>query len=158
MTDLIVRDDPHTMSAAEIYSILPHRYPFALLDRVLDYEPGVWAIAEKNISFAEPVFQGHFPGNPVFPGVLQLEALAQAGAVSILSLEENRNKLALFGGVKNARFKRPVLPGDTLTLMCELTRIHGPLGFADAKALVNGKTVCTAELSFAITDNTSDKS
>ncbi len=148
--DIYVREHPNTMDAKGIMETLPHRYPFLLIDRVMDYEPGKWAICEKNVSLAEPVFQGHFPQEPVFPGVLQLEALAQCGAIALLSLPENAGKLPLFGGVKNARFKKPVLPGDVLTLSCSLIRQHGPLGVAEANASVNGKTVCSAMLSFAI--------
>ena len=101
----------------------------------------------------EPFFQGHFPGYKVMPGVLIIEALAQVGAVAILTVPENRGKLALFGGIKNARFKRQVRPGDVLELECELTAQRGPVGFGTATAAVNGKTVCKAELTFALTEN-----
>ena len=122
------------MSAAEIEKILPHRYPFALVDKILDYTPGQWARGVKCVTRTEPFFQGHFPGHPVMPGVLILEALAQTGAVAALSLPENRGKLALFGGVKNARFRRQVVPGDVLTLECELVEQHGPVGIGKATA------------------------
>ncbi|MBQ1597546.1 MAG: 3-hydroxyacyl-ACP dehydratase FabZ [Lachnospiraceae bacterium] len=148
--ELTIRENPNTMSAEQIRATLPHRYPFLLIDTVEDYEPGKWAICHKNVSNAEPVFSGHFPEYPIFPGVLQLEALAQCGAIALLSLPENKGKLPLFGGVKNARFKKPVLPGDIVELSCQLIRQHGPLGIAEAKATVKGKTVCVAELSFAI--------
>ena len=106
----------------------------------------------KCVTANEPFFQGHFPGYKVMPGVLIIEALAQVGAVAILSVPENKGKLALFGGIKNARFKRQVRPGDVLELECELTAQRGPVGFGTATATVNGKTVCKAELTFALTE------
>ena len=118
-------EPPRAMSAAEIEEILPHRYPFALVDKILDYTPGQWARGVKCVTRTEPFFEGHFPGHPVMPGVLILEALAQTGAVAALSLPENRGKLALFGGVKSARFRRQVIPGDVLILECELIEQHG---------------------------------
>ena len=108
------------LNSNEIAEILPHRYPFALVDRITDGESGVWAKGIKCVSVGEPFFCGHFPQKHVMPGVLILEALAQVGAVAILSLPENRGKIALFGGVKNARFKRQVIPGDVLELECTL--------------------------------------
>ena len=143
-------EPPRAMSAAEIEEILPHRYPFALVDKILDYTPGQWARGVKCVTRTEPFFEGHFPGHPVMPGVLILEALAQTGAVAALSLSENRGKLALFGGVKNARFKRQVIPGDVLELECTLTKRRGPVGIGACTATVNGETACTAELIFAI--------
>ena len=134
----------------QIKEILPHRSPFLLIDRVTDLVPGESAEAVKCVSGNEPFFQGHFPGTPVMPGVLILEALAQVGAVAILSLPENRGKIALFGGVKNARFKRQVIPGDVLELECTLTKRRGPVGIGACTATVNGETACTAELIFAI--------
>lgn len=145
-------DPPRPLTAAEIETILPHRYPFALVDKILDYTPGEWARGIKCVSRDEPFFQGHFPQHPVMPGVLILEALAQTGAVAALSLPENRGKLALFGGIKNARFRRQVLPGDVLTLECELTEQHGPVGIGKATAWVDGERAVNAELMFVITD------
>ncbi|MDR0838592.1 MAG: 3-hydroxyacyl-ACP dehydratase FabZ [Oscillospiraceae bacterium] len=139
-----------TLTSDEIQKILPHRYPFLLLDRVTEYEPGKFARAIKCVSVNEPFFQGHFPEYSVMPGVLILEALAQAGAIALLSPPENRGKIALFGGVKQARFRAPVTPGDVLELDCVITRMHGAIGLGEATATVNGKNVCTAELSFAI--------
>lgn len=147
-----VREGAKELNLEEILQILPHRYPFLLIDRVLDYEAGKWCIARKCVTINEPFFQGHFPGQPIMPGVLLLEALAQCGAVAILSKPENRGKIALFGGVNKARFKKQVKPGDILELRCELTRKDGPVGIGSAKATVNGKVVAFAELLFAIAD------
>lgn len=138
------------LNAAEIAKILPHRYPFALVDCITDYEPGAWAMGRKCVTMNEPFFQGHFPGTPIMPGVLLLEALAQTGAIAILSLPENRGKLALFGGVKNAHFKRQVVPGDVVELHCKLTKQKGPIGVAEGIAYVDGKPAVKAELTFAI--------
>ena len=138
------------LNSNEIMEILPHRYPFLLVDRITQCEPGKMAVGRKCISVNEPFFCGHFPQYHVMPGVLILEALAQVGAVAILSEEENRGKIALFGGVKNARFKRQVRPGDVLELRCELTQRRGPVGFGTAEATVDGQVACRAELTFAI--------
>ena len=138
------------LNSNQIAEILPHRYPFALVDRVTDYEPGQWARGIKCISTAEPVFCGHFPQQHIFPGVLLLQATAQVGANTILYLPENRGKIALFGGVKNARFKRKVIPGDVLEMECVLSKRRGPVGIGTCKATVNGEVACTAELTFAI--------
>lgn len=145
-------EPPRTLTATEIEKILPHRYPFALVDKILDYTPGQWARGIKCVTRTESFFQGHFPGHPVMPGVLILEGLAQTGAVAALSLPENRGKIALFGGVKNARFRRQVVPGDVLTLECELVEQHGPVGIGKATAWVDGVRAANAELTFVITD------
>ena len=136
----------------QIEALLPHRYPFLLVDKIVECTPGQGAKGIKCVTANEPFFQGHFPGYKVMPGVLIIEALAQVGAVAILSVPENKGKLALFGGIKNARFKRQVRPGDVLELECELTAQRGPVGFGTATATVNGKTVCKAELTFALTE------
>jgi len=148
-----VRENPNALEASEIAKILPHRYPFSLVDRILDYEPGKWAIGRKCVSMNEQFFCGHFPGQPVMPGVLLLEALAQTGAVAILSVPENRGKIALFAGINKARFKKQVTPGDVVELTCELTRQDGPIGLGKAVARVDGKIAVTAELMFAISDS-----
>ena len=134
----------------EIAQILPHRYPFALVDRIVDGEPGQWAKGIKCVSVGEPCFCGHFPQEHVMPGVLILEAMAQVGAVAILSLPEYKGKIAFFGGIKNARFKKQVRPGDVLELSCELTQRRGPVGFGKAVAKVDGKVAAQGELTFAI--------
>lgn len=136
----------------QIEQLLPHRYPFLLVDKIVECNPGQNAKGIKCVTANEPFFQGHFPGFKVMPGVLIIEALAQVGAVAILTEEESRGKLALFGGIKNARFKQQVRPGDVLELECELTTRRGPVGFGTATAKVNGKTACKAELTFALTD------
>ncbi len=134
----------------QIKELLPHRYPFLLLDRVTDYTPGENAQAIKNVTANEPFFQGHFPDYPVMPGVLIIEALAQTGAVALLSMEQFRGRIALFGGIRNARFKQQVRPGDTLELSCKLVKMHGPVGIGEGEARVNGRLVCKCELSFAV--------
>ncbi|MHB8170292.1 MAG: 3-hydroxyacyl-ACP dehydratase FabZ [Thermincolia bacterium] len=134
----------------EIQKILPHRYPFLLVDRILEVEPGKKAVGIKNVSANEAFFQGHFPGHPVMPGVLIIEALAQVGAVSLLSMEEYRGRIALFAGIDNARFRQQVVPGDQLVLEVEVLKLRGTIGKAQAKAMVGDKVVAEAELMFAI--------
>ena len=138
------------LNSNQIARILPHRYPFALVDRIVDGEEGQWARGIKCVSVNEQFFCGHFPQEHIMPGVLILEAMAQVGAVALLSLPENRGKIALFGGVKNARFKRKVTPGDVLEMTCTLTKRRGPVGIGSCEATVNGEIVCTAELIFAV--------
>ena len=134
----------------QIMEILPHRPPFLLVDKITACEPGQWAEGIKNVTMNEPYFVGHFPGKPIMPGVLILEALAQTGAVAALSLPEFKGKIAVFGGVKNCRFKRQVVPGDVLELRCELTARRGPVGFGTAVAKVDGKVAARCELTFVI--------
>ena len=134
----------------EIEQILPHRHPFLLVDYIEEMEPGVSAVGYKCVTFHEDFFRGHFPQEPVMPGVLQIEACAQVGAVAILSLEENRGKTAYFGAINNARFKRKVVPGDRLRMECEIIKQKGPLGIGKAVATVDGETALTAELTFMI--------
>lgn len=134
----------------QIMEIIPHRQPFLLIDKVTDMEPGVSIKGYKNITYNEPYFAGHFPSEPVMPGVLQLEALAQLGAVAVLSLPENKGKTAYYAGVERARFKQKVVPGDRLDLECEIIKTKGPLGVAAVKASVNGKVACKGEISFMI--------
>ena len=134
----------------QIARILPHRYPFALVDRIIDGEPGQWAKGIKCVTVNEPFFQGHFPAKHVMPGVLLIEAMAQVGGVAILSLPENAGKLAFLGRVKDARFRRQVVPGDVVEMECRLTKRRGPIGVGECRATVNGEVAATAEITFAI--------
>jgi 3-hydroxyacyl-[acyl-carrier-protein] dehydratase len=138
----------------EIMSILPHRYPFLLVDRITALVPGEKAAGYKNVTINEPFFQGHFPGEPVMPGVLIVEALAQVGAVAVLSLEGMERKLALFAGINKFRFKQTVRPGDRLDLAVELVAMRGSIGKGEATASVNGKVAAAGELMFALVDRT----
>lgn len=137
-------------TAQQIMEIIPHRHPFMLIDTIEELEPGKRALGKKCISFNEPYFAGHFPGNPVMPGVLIIEALAQVGAVAILDLPENKGKTAYFAGIDKARFKQKVCPGDVLMLETKIIRVKGPIGVGEAVATVNGKVTAKAELTFAI--------
>ncbi|AUX11772.1 3-hydroxyacyl-[acyl-carrier-protein] dehydratase FabZ [Latilactobacillus sakei] len=138
------------LDSQEIQAILPHRYPMLLIDRVLSFAPGEFAIARKNVSINEAVFQGHFPGNPVLPGVFILEAMAQTGAVALLTLDQFKGRTAFFGGVKSAKFRRVVRPGDTLEIKVTLEKLKDRIGVGKAIATVDGEKACTAELTFII--------
>ena len=140
------------LNSNEIEKILPHRYPFLLVDRITECEPGQYADGRKCVSANEIQFCGHFPGQHIMPGVLIIEALAQTGAVALLTEEENRGKTALFGGIRKARFRRQVTPGDVLELHCEIADRKGPVGKGIAEARVDGEIAVTAELTFAISD------
>ena len=135
----------------EIQEIIPHRHPFLLIDFIDELEPGVRAVGYKSVTFNEPQFNGHFPGQPVMPGVLMIEALAQVGAVAILSLPENKGTTAFFGGINNAKFRQMVLPGDRLKLECEIIKRKGPVGVGKAVATnADGKVAVSAELTFVV--------
>ena len=138
------------LNIEQIQEIIPHRPPFLLVDKIVDYVPGEWAKGIKAVTVNEPFFVGHFPQYKVMPGVLIIEALAQVGAVAILSLPENKGKLAFLGGIKNARVKKQVRPGDVLELSCELIERRGPVGFGKAVAKVDGKVAAQGELTFAV--------
>jgi 3-hydroxyacyl-[acyl-carrier-protein] dehydratase len=138
------------LGRSEIEEILPHREPFLLIAEVLELEPGARVIARKTVRPDEWYLAGHFPGRPVMPGVLIVEALAQTGAVAVLSEEENRGKLALFAGIDGVRFKRIVEPGDELELTCELERVRGPIGRGKASAYVDGELAVRGTLTFAV--------
>ena len=129
----------------EIQEILPHRHPFLLIDCIEEVEPGVGAVGYKSVTYNEPFFAGHFPQEPVMPGVLIIEALAQTGAVAILSKEENKGKIAYFGGINSAKFKKKVVPGDKLRLECRIIKQKGPVGVGQAVATVDGKVAVSAE-------------
>jgi len=137
-------------SIKEIMEIIPHRYPFLLIDTIEELEPGVRAVGRKCVSANEPYFQGHFPGNPVMPGVLIIEALAQVGAVAMLSQPEFKGHTAYFAGIDKARFRKKVLPGDVLELETVIVKVKGPVGIGHATARAGGRTVAQAELTFAI--------
>ncbi|CAM4044960.1 3-hydroxyacyl-ACP dehydratase FabZ [Mesobacillus zeae] len=138
------------LDITEIKEIIPHRYPFLLVDRILEVEEGKRAVGVKNVSANEEFFNGHFPDYPVMPGVLIVEALAQVGAVAMLKPEENRGKLAFFAGIDNCRFKRQVKPGDQLRLEVEMVKFKGPIGKGKAIATVDGQVACETEIMFAL--------
>ena len=138
------------MGINEIKEILPHRAPFLLIDRIDELEPGKRAVGCKAVSFNEPYFQGHCPQEPVMPGVLICEALAQVGAVALLSHEDYKGKLAFFGGINKARFRQKVVPGDLLKLETELIKVKGPVGVGKAVAYKDGKVCVEAELTFVV--------
>ena len=138
------------LNIQQIMEILPHRPPFLLVDRITECEPGVKAAGIKCVTMNEPFFVGHFPGNPIMPGVLILEALAQTGAVAILSKPENQGKIAYFGGIEKCRFKRKVRPGDKIRLETRIIREKGPLGIGEAIATVDGELAVKAELTFMV--------
>ena len=136
------------LGRGEIEQILPHRDPFLLLDEVVELEPGARVVARKRVTDEDCA--GHFPGNPIMPGVKMVEALAQAGALAVLSEEENRGKLALFAGIDDVRFKRIVRPGEELTLICDLESMRGPIGRGKARATVDGELAVRGTLTFAV--------
>lgn len=139
------------LTTKEIMEIIPHRQPFLLIDTIEELTPGVRAVGKKCVSYNEPYFAGHFPQEPVMPGVLIIEALAQTGAVAILSKPENKGKIAFFGAINSAKFKTKVQPGDVLTLEVEIIKEKGPIGVGRAKAVnQDGETAVLAELTFAV--------
>lgn len=138
------------LGVKEIEELIPHRHPFLLVDCIEELEPGVRAVGYKCVTFREDFFRGHFPEEPVMPGVLVIEALAQVGAAAVLSLEENKGKTAYFGAINNAKFRRKVVPGDKLRLECEIVRSKGPVGVGKATATVDGVVAAAAELTFVM--------
>lgn len=141
------------MNNIDIQKILPHRYPFLLVDKITELEDGKCITGIKNVTINEPFFQGHFPGNPIMPGVLICEALAQVGAVLLLGMEENKGKLGVFTGINNFKFRKQVVPGDTLVLKAELLTYRHGMGKANVEATVDGKTAAKGEISFAVIEN-----
>ena len=137
-------------TAQEIMDIIPHRYPFLLIDTIEELEPGTRALGRKCVSVNEPFFQGHFPGNPVMPGVLIIEALAQVGAVAMLSQPDFQGRTAYFAGIDKARFRRKVVPGDVLLLETEIIKVKGPIGIGRAVAKVGDQVAAQADLTFSI--------
>ena len=141
------------LNKKEIKEIIPQREPFLMIDEVESFEPGQSAVAYKNVNKEEYYFKGHFPGNPIMPGVLMVEALAQTGAVAILSMEENKGKNALFGGIDKLKFKKQVVPGDRLKLEVKIIKRKGPIGVGEGIATVNGNLVAKGEFTFAVVEN-----
>lgn len=141
----------------KIREIIPHRYPFLLVDRVTYLEPGLKARGYKNLTNNEPFFQGHFPGNPIMPGVLVVEALAQLGCITMLAKEEYKNMIGLFAGIDSVRFKKPVMPGDKLELFVELLKLKGPIGKFKGEAKVDGQLACEGEVLFALAPKPQDR-
>ena len=138
------------LEAADIMRILPHRYPFLLVDRVVELEPGKRAVGMKMVTANEPQFTGHFPGRPIMPGVLMVEALAQTAGVAILTLAEYQGKLGLFAGIDDCRFRRMVVPGDQLTLTVDIEKLRGMFGRARVVATVDGEVAVEATLSIIV--------
>ena len=141
------------LSSAEILGLLPHRFPFALIDRVIDYIPGEKAVALKNVTINEPQFQGHFPNRPLMPGVLIVESMAQVGGIIVTQMPDLPKGLFVFAGINNVKFRRPVVPGDQLVITCELLSIKRQrFGKVKGEAHVDGKLVCSGELMFSLVD------
>lgn len=140
----------YVLTTKEIMEIIPHRHPFLLVDTIEELEPGIRAKGKKCVTYNEPFFAGHFPGEPVMPGVLVVEALAQVGAVALLAQPGFKGKTAYFGAINSAKFKKKIVPGDVLLLETEIVKIKGPIGIGSAKAYVDGKLAVQAELTFAI--------
>ena len=149
--------EPITLTNVEIQKSLPHRYPFLLVDKIVAFEEGKSITGIKNVTANEPQFTGHFPGNPIMPGVLNTEALAQVGAVMLLAMPENKGKLGVFTGINNFKFRRQVVPGDTLELHAELLTYRHGMGKANVKATVEGQVAAMGEISFAIVDNVANE-
>lgn len=141
------------LTATQIQAIIPHRYPFLLVDRIIEVEPMKRAVGIKNVTINEEFFQGHFPGKPIMPGVLLLEAMAQVGGIAMLMSEEFRGKLAVFAGMDRVKFRRPVVPGDQVRMVSEVIKMRGNMGKIWAEAFVDGDLVAEGEFLFALTQN-----
>ncbi|ABW20067.1 3-hydroxyacyl-ACP dehydratase FabZ [Alkaliphilus oremlandii] len=140
------------LNSIEIQKIIPHRYPFLLVDKIIDMEVGKRAVGIKNVTINEPFFQGHFPDQPIMPGVLIVEAMAQVAAVICMGSEENEGKLGVFTGIDNCKFRKQVVPGDALHIEIEMTAFRRGIGKAEGKAYVDGQLACSASLTFALID------
>ena len=140
------------LEASEIQKIIPHRYPMLLVDRIIELEPMKRAVGIKNITMNEMQFLGHFPGDPIMPGVLMIEAMAQVGGVALLYPEENRGKIAVFGKIDNVRFRKQIIPGDQVITEAIITKIRGNMGVCECKGRVDGEVACECECTFAIMD------
>jgi len=138
------------LSVTDIQEIIPHRYPMLLVDRILEFEPMKRAVGIKNVTNNDPWFQGHFPGKPIMPGVLILEAMAQVGGVALLDSTDNRGKIAMFAGIDKAKFRKPVVPGDQLRMVAEIIKVRGTMGRIWAEAYVDGELVAEGEFLFAL--------
>ncbi len=154
--DKVAGSELPPLSIVEIMACIPHRYPFLLVDGVTYHRCGEQIKGYKNVTINEPFFQGHFPGRPIMPGVLQVEALAQLGGILIANMEAGQNKLAVFAGLDNVRFRRMVLPGDRLDLECELVKFRAPIGKSKCRALVNGEVAVEANMIFSLVDHLVD--
>ncbi len=140
------------LEASEIQKVIPHRYPMLLVDRIIELEPLKRAVGIKNITMNEMQFLGHFPGDPIMPGVLMIEAMAQVGGVALLYPEENRGKIAVFGKIDKVRFRKQIIPGDQVITEAVITKIRGNMGLCVCKGRVDGKVACECECTFAIMD------
>jgi 3-hydroxyacyl-[acyl-carrier-protein] dehydratase len=149
MPDQLETSQSTSLTNLQIQEIIPHRFPFLLIDKIIEIEWGKRAVGIKNVTANEPFFQGHFPGYPVMPGVLIVEAIAQVGAVAVLGMPENRGKIAFFAGLDEVRFKRQVVPGDTLRIEVTLARVRGPIGQGTGEATVDGQLACRGSFMFA---------
>lgn len=138
------------MNSKEIMDLIPHRYPFLLVDRVIEIEEGKRAVGIKNVTINEPFFQGHFPGNPIMPGVLMVEAMAQVGLIAIKTIDEYKDKLGVFTGIEKIRFKRQVVPGDTLKIEVELVKIRRGIGVAEGTIYVADELACKGTIMFGL--------
>src|SRR5437016_14660536 len=153
MADEPESSQPISLTNLQIQEIIPHRYPFLLIDKIIEIEWGKRAVGIKNVTANEHFFQGHFPGYPVMPGVLMIEAIAQVGAVAVLGMPENKGKMAFFAGIDEVRFKRQVVPGDVLRIEVTLTRVRGLIGQGNGEATVDGQLACRGSFMFALGRN-----
>lgn len=146
----VEQSTPNTLNVREIMKVIPHRYPFLLVDRVTEHVHSQYIRGYKNVTINEPFFEGHFPNNPIMPGVLIVEAMAQLGCILVAHMPEGQGKLVLFAGLDNVRFRRPVVPGDCLELYAELLKLRPPVGKARGQAFVNGELACEGEMTFSM--------